>query len=178
MAENKILTDFVRWITGQVDPADLSALMSKYGYADDSQESIIDAIEKDQNFRIELGVLLRTSVEYKQREDKRSIGGVRIASNEMTIQDWIDIYNSQITNKSTGLASTAKDNKFDWTRLFGNILGVGGSVLNYFTGDRNTQSSTNNQPPQQSGQNTFLFIFIGVLVVAVIGVIWVSLRKK
>jgi len=176
MAENKILFDFVRWITGQVNPADLSALMSKYGYADDSIESIIDAISKDQNFRIELGILLKTSIEDNKREQKRSIGGVKIANDEMTIQDWIEIYNSKLTNKSTGLESDKKE-KFNWTRLFGDILGVGGSVLNYFTGNSTTQKQPDSTE-KKSGQNTFLFIFIGVLVVAIAGIIWVSLRKK
>jgi cobalamin biosynthesis Mg chelatase CobN len=178
MAEKITPNDFVRWTTEQIDPADVSALMSKYGYTDDAAKSILHAIEKKPKFRDEYGKLLRKSVAKRDAERKRSIGGVRMDNDSLTIEDWKDIVRQNAITRATGTnlnAGSGNENKKSFWDYFTTVLGVGGSVASSIWGKPQEQQQ---QQVQQSGSNTFLIVIVVVVLIAVVGVIWVSSSKK
>jgi hypothetical protein len=178
MAEKVTPKDFVRWTTEQIDPADISALMSDFGYTDDSQESIMDAIERHPNFRVKYGKLLRKSVAKRKAERNRSIGGVRMEDDSVTIDEWKEIVWQNSITKATGTNLNPKDeNKKGFWDYFNVILGTAGSVASSIWG-KPVDQQDQQQQPQQSGMNTFLVIIVIVVIIAVGAVIWASLSKK
>lgn len=179
MAEKVTINDFVRWITQQIHPAELSALMSKYGYTDDSHESILSAIESSNDFRLEIGSLLRESIKRNKKERARVIGGVGFEDDSMTIDEWKQIIKSKRmlnrasgTNIDTASDSTSKKSFWDY---FGLIVGTFGGVAQSIWGRPVEENENKNQ---QSGSNTFLYIIIVVVLIAVVGIVWVSTSKK
>ncbi len=179
MAEKITPNDFVRWTTEQIDPADVSALMSKYGYTDDAQKSILHAIEKRPKFRDEYGKLLRSAIAKRNQERKRSIGGVRMDNDSLTIEDWKEIVRQNTITKATGTnlnESSGSEEKRPFWDYFTAILGVGGSVASSIWGK--PQEQQEQQQSQQSGSNTFMIVIVVVVLIAVAAVVWVSLNKK
>lgn len=179
MAEKVTINDFVRWITQQIHPAELSALMSKYGYTDDSHESILNAIASSNDFRLEIGSLLRESVKKNQKERGRVIGGVGFEDDSMTIDEWKQIIKSKrmLRASGTNIDTASKDatNKKSFWDYFSAVLGTVGGVATSVWGKAPEEDNTNDK---QSGSNTFLYIIIVVVLIAVVGIVWVSTSKK
>jgi len=181
MAEKITINDFVRWTTEQIHPAELSALMSKYGYTDDSHESIHNAIESSTRFRSEYGSLLSKSVAKNKKENSRQIGGVGIEDDSLTIEDWKGIVRSKSITRASGTnidtsESGTTTNKSFWD-YFSVILGTAGGVATSIWG-KEDELDENDNNNQQSGSNTFLYIIIVVVLIAVVGIVWVSTSKK
>lgn len=172
MAGKVTIYDFVTWIKEQIEPAELSALCTEHGLIDDSNEAIIQELAKNTVFVKEIGELLGSHVQYNQKQAARAIGGVRFANEGLTIDDWKRI------QKATGLKETTTEttkSTFDWNALVATILGTAGSVATSIWGKEQT---VNQQPQPQTGSNIAMYIIIGVVVVAVIAILFLSISKK
>lgn len=184
MAERKVsIREFVEWIILQIDPAVLSELMTAYGYTDDSVESVMNALETKPEFVNDLAIAFRDATEAKKIERRRIVGGYQQVDEGMTFDDWMNILLSgkmEFATGSTGLDSTTPETekkKVDYVAILSGFASVLGSIF----GLNNNQNQSNQQyqqPVQQSGSTTFIWIILGVVVVSVIAIFAITLSKK
>lgn len=183
MAGTVKITDFIRWAMQRIDPAELSAAMTEYGYTDDSAQSVIDALERHPEFSQRFAVLLGEGQAARMLELQRTNQG----DDELTLEDWAETIGRKKANLATGLSGAAEtEKKENWwskngTATINTILGVAGGVLSSIFGNGAAMVNGQQQQPQQqqqSGSMTFVWIIVGVVVVAAIGLIAVSVMKK
>lgn len=173
--------DFVQWAIERIDPAELSAATSDYGYTDDSVETVMDAMAKNPDFVERFGVILGEG----EAERLKEIARTSSANDDITIDEWRDAVAAGKINAATGIGTSEADKKTSWwstngTAVVNSVLGIAGGVLSSIFGtSQQTQVSGGGVPQQEkSGQMTFVWIIVGVVVVAAIGVIVMATHKK
>lgn len=193
MAANVTIYNFLAWIREQIEPDRLSALITGYNYTDDSDETIMDALQSYPEFKNDLGRLLGESLKNNEVELNRSVGGISFESNSLSIQDWKKIIKQNDFSRANGSpysllgpgglpsgnsygGSNATTQTKDWKGLLGGVVNVG---LDFLFGKNENQ----NPPPadekkKESGSSTALWIIIGVVVIAIVAILWLSLSKK
>jgi hypothetical protein len=170
MAETKQITilDFVEWVKQQVDLGDLSALMTHYGYADDSVETIAIALD-DTEFQSEFFTLLKASLEADKsyHEQQRAAG-------ELSLQDWLEIA------KSESFVGVSLTNGFNWNDL----LIIARESLNVLTNpaeipETPAQKAERLQKEADAKKSsTFMWIIVAVVVISVIAILLLATKKK
>lgn len=182
MAANLNITDFIRWALLRIDPSELSAAMTQYGYNDDSIESIMDAMQKYPDFVNQFAVMLGEGQAARVNELQRTNQG----DDEYTLEDWAQSLGSmKRANSATGIVAEATTDKKNWweqngTTVVNSVLGVAGSVLSSIFGNgvAAQNQNSNQQTTSQSGSMTFVYIIVAVVVVAAIALIFVASKKK
>lgn len=182
MAEKVTINDFVAWCTLQIPADRLSALMSDYGLTDDSTDTIVSELANDENFLYDFATLLGESIRDNKKELNRSIGGVSINDDSLKLDDWMQIAEKHKITLATGYvdpATKAGSNTtpaFDWNNLISTVGGVASSIFGKgYNGSGINPGTTPPKTPQTTGSNIALYIIIGVVVLAVIGILWASL---
>ena len=165
MAENISIYDFLHWCVQIIDPAELSALMSNYGYPNDDVDNIIDGLQTDQSFVADFGTLLAKGLQANNDQMNRAIGGVHQSNDELTAEDWAQIIAENEITRATGAQP------FDWNSLIGVILTSVGIAVR----GGSTQPTTPPAPtPTTNGSTTALYIIIAVVVIAVFAILWLA----
>lgn len=180
MAANVTIYNFLAWIREQIEPDRLSALITGYNYTDDSDETIMDALQSYPEFKNDLGRLLGESLKNNEVELNRSVGGISFESNSLSIQDWKKIIKQNDFDRAIGDGSSSGTApKKDYKAL---INGVLGSALDFFFGQNPNQNpnagAAADDKKKESGSSTALWIIIGVVVIAIVAILWLSLSKK
>lgn len=182
MAENITIFDFVAWLRDQIAPENISALMTEYGYTDDNNETIIMALREDDRFVQSMGELLGRSLKQNDVELNRSIGGMNMQSNSLSAKEWSKIAKSRkIMDHADGESSIDTDSeskKVDWGKVINTVLTIGAGVANSIWGTGTNVQQSQEDKTTGSGSNTALYIIIGVVVVAVVAILWISLSGK
>lgn len=178
MQSNKVtIRDFFEWTLKQIDAFKLSTLMSRYGYTDDSVESLMDCIRKYPSFVPQFKVMLIESINAKKAEMKRT----NQVYEEFELSDWRTALSLENLNFATGLeGDQVKQSWWDANGkdLIGGLLGVAGGTLSSIFGNNANQQSQQQQQQTTSGSMTFLWIVLGVVLLAVVGIFAVSLSRK
>lgn len=179
-ANNVTIYNFLAWIREQIEPDRLSALITGYNYTDDSDETIIDALERYPQFKTDLGRLLGQSVKENEAELNRSVGGISFESTSLSLKDWQKIAKQNDFNRAIGGSSNSGTApKKDYKAL---INGVLGNALDFFFGPSPNQNpnagAAADNKKKDSGSSTALWIIIGVVVIAIVAILWLSLSKK
>lgn len=171
-ANNVTIYNFLAWIREQIEPDRLSALITGYNYTDDSDETILEALRSYPEFKNDLGRLLGQSVKENETELNRSVGGISFESTSLSLKDWQKIAKSGL-NRADG-----DPQKFDWNALIGGILGVANTVAGGILGKKTTIETETPDASSAKGSSTALWIIIGVVVIAIVAILWLSLSKK
>jgi len=155
MAEQKkeqlTLKDFIDWCRESVKLEALAALMSRYGYTRYDSDTIIEAINASPDFLTDFSALVRTSL----AEDKSHAELAR-ADGQLSASDWLTVAGTALSSVGTTITSVL----------------TGKSTVT------NTDAATASSLASKKASNTFLWIILVVIVLAVIGILWVSLSKK
>jgi hypothetical protein len=168
MAEIKEITvvDFIDWCKQQVDLAELSALMTDFGYADDSSETIADALD-DAEFKAEFSYLL-----HKALETPKNYYDQQRANGELTAQDWAEILEA----KSKGANLT---NGFGWADGWDLAKNAIDGILHPVIPETPKQKADRlAKEAADKKAATFTWIIVAVVVIAVIAVLILATRKK
>lgn len=177
-ANNVTIYNFLAWIREQIEPDKLSALITEYNYTDDSDETIMDALQTYAEFKNDLGRLLGQSIIENKAEINRSVGGISYESTSLSLSDWQKIVNSGL-DRAVGGATTEPKKGLDWNGLLNTILVTAGGVVGSIFGAKNPQQEAPQpQPQQNSGSSIAIWIVVGVVVIAVIAILWMSLSRK
>jgi hypothetical protein len=169
--------DFVQWAIERIDPAELSAATSDYGYSDDSVETVMDAMSRYPEFVQRFGVILGEGEADRLAELAKNGN----ENDDVTIEEWRDALSRNKINGATGLAATETEKKPSWWSINGAnlISGVLNIASGIFGGGAQTQVVPGAVPQQEkSGQMTFVWIIVGVVVLAAVGVIVMAANKK
>lgn len=182
MAEKVTITDFVRWIKEQIAPDQLSALMTNYNATDDSIETIIYLLETYPIFAEDLGQLLGLNLAENKKELNRSVGGVSFESNSLGLKDWKKLTKkglSRATGDETNIAGTTAKKGWNWEAIVNGIISTAGAVAGGFFGTgNNNQTQAPAEPAKTSGASIAMWIIIGVVVLAIVVILGISLSKK
>ena len=170
MAEIKEITvvDFIDWCKQQVDLSDLSALMTDFGYADDSSETIVDALD-DAEFKAEFSYLLKQSL-----TENKSYFDQQRADGELTANDWIELA------KANSFVGVAGSTQAPWWQT---VLGVIGPIMtqigNPVVPETAAQIAARLKAAEDAKKSsTFTWIIVAVVVIAVISILLLATRKK
>ena len=166
--KNISILDFVEWCKTQVDLSKLSKLMTSFGYTDDSIESVADALQ-NKAFRAEFKALLKSAL-----NKPKTLAEQQRAAGELTIDNWKEIANSNGFNRAAG----------DWLKWLGELIGGAGEILTPKDGGLTAAQIAEQkrladiEAAKQKASNTFMYIILAVVVLAVIVILFLSTRKK
>ena len=167
--KNISILDFVEWCKTQVDLSKLSKLMTSFGYTDDNIESVADALQ-NKAFRAEFKALLKSAL-----NKPKTLAEQQRANGELTANDWLEMANSNGFSKATGNT---------WWDVVSDLIKGVGDVLNP---DKDTLTAAqiaeqkrlaDIEAAKQKASNTFMYIILAVVVLAVIVILFLSTRKK
>ena len=180
MAANVTIYNFIAWLREQIEPDRLSALITGYNYTDDSDETIMEALQSYPEFKKDLGRLLGQSVKENETELNRSVGGVRFESTSLSLKDWQKIMKQNDFDRAIGDSSgSGTAPKKDYKAL---INGVLGNALDFFFGPSPNQNqnagAAADDNKKDSGSSTAMWIITGVVIVAIIAILFLALSKK
>lgn len=177
-ANNVTIYNFLAWIREQIEPDRLSALITGYNYTDDSDQTILEALQRYPEFRNDLGRLLGRSIKENTAELNRSVGGISFESTSLSLKDWQKIAKSGL-NRADGIGNTSTPKQaFDWNGLVQGVLGAAAAIFGGVKTANNQPGTVNEVQSPSTGSSTAMWIIIGVVVIAIVAILWLSLSKK
>lgn len=168
--KNISILDFVEWCKTQVDLSKLSKLMTSFGYTDDSIESVADALQ-NKAFRAEFKALLKSAL-----NKPKTLAEQQRANGELTANDWLEMANSNGFSKATG--NTWWDVVSDLIKGVGDVLNPDKEATLTAAQIAEQKRLADIEAAKQKASNTFMYIILAVVVLAVIVILFLSTRKK